>query len=114
MLIVEQKSPRQGTRSRDAGSSNNKQRIDCLRLAAKLKAVLGKGSKDDYFTKISSKTPDRTVKAASSVTIPESAKEIVRRRRSMTRTFPSDKVKTEGPKETQHQRSFTIHEFASP
>ena len=142
MLIIEQKSLQAGrqdsTKSHHheakslSSSTGNKQqqqqRIDCLSLATKLKVILGKGSKDDrdddgYFTKISPKA-DRgsTIKAASSVRIPESATEILRRRRSRTRTFPAYNTRTrqtnpgaagegEGEGEAQHQRSFTIHEF---
>jgi len=116
MLVVEPRktSLKPGVKPHDKSSSDGKRRITCPKLAKKLNIMVWKGrDNDDYFTKPgmgSSGTTPKTV--PQTVTIPESAIELVKRR-SMTRSFSIEKNKENDAKGEQQPRTSTIHEVAS-
>ncbi|KAK3342156.1 hypothetical protein B0T25DRAFT_359992 [Lasiosphaeria hispida] len=114
MLVVEPRktSLKPGAKSHDK-SSGGKLRIECIMLAKKLNVILWKGKNNhDYFTKPGPGSADAITKPPQTVTINESATELVKRR-SMTRSFSIEKNKEEATKHEQQPRPSTLREVPS-
>lgn len=117
MLVIQE--PRPGGPPKEETEpvvrKKTKKRIESKALAKRLEIIMWKGEDDEYFAKSNPPSPDPVIRGPQTVTITESAGQIVqRRRRSMTRTFPSERRRGEPGVGQDHQhRSSTIHEISS-
>ncbi|KAK0715323.1 kinase-like domain-containing protein [Lasiosphaeris hirsuta] len=113
LVIQEPKRQDGGVKSEDLEPPPDKERIDSLALANKLKVIIWKGRDDEYFTKPFSTPQGLITKDPKALTIPKSATELAKMRRSMTKTFPQDRKRGDSPRQDQQHRASTIHEISS-
>ena len=110
MLVVEPRKTSlkpgpKGTESLPLATSDGKLRITCINLAQKLQPMAQKN--DSYFTKPGPTAPEIIKPLPQTLTIHESAFELVKRR-SMTRSFSIEKNKQGGSKDEQQHRKGTV------
>lgn len=98
LVVVPPKGQKQETISEEK-PQEDKKRIECMNLAAKLRPMTKRKPDDEYFTKPHPSRPNTAAMQSPAVTIDQSPAELVRNmRRSLSRTFPPARGGRESPR----------------